>query len=58
MSNKVKTREGDFEIQELSEDDHINWDQPPPYDAVLHGNSGNISATITGTFHPRHNCFL
>ncbi|TGO57465.1 hypothetical protein BCON_0065g00250 [Botryotinia convoluta] len=46
MSDKVKTQEGDFEIQELSEDDHINWDQPPPYDAVLHGSSGNISATM------------
>ncbi|TGO12309.1 hypothetical protein BTUL_0091g00540 [Botrytis tulipae] len=47
MSDKVETRERDFEIQELPEDDHINWDQPPPYDAVLHGSSGNISATIT-----------
>ncbi|KAF7889829.1 uncharacterized protein EAF02_002244 [Botrytis sinoallii] len=47
MSYKAKTREGDFEIQELSGDDHINWDQPPPYDAVLHGSSGNISATVT-----------
>ncbi|TGO64271.1 hypothetical protein BOTNAR_0090g00010 [Botryotinia narcissicola] len=47
MSDKVKIRIDDFEIQELSEDGHINWDQPPPYDAVLHGSSGNISATIT-----------
>ncbi|TEY61488.1 hypothetical protein BOTCAL_0168g00210 [Botryotinia calthae] len=47
MSDKVKTRGGDFENQKLSEDDHINWDQPPPYDAILHGSSGNISATIT-----------
>ncbi|KAF7898331.1 hypothetical protein EAF00_004777 [Botryotinia globosa] len=47
MSDKLETRERDFEIQELPEDDHINWDQPPPYDAVLHGSSGDISATIT-----------
>ncbi|KAK8906641.1 hypothetical protein QC760_005224 [Botrytis cinerea] len=47
MSDRVKNRGGDFENQKLSEDVHINWDQPPPYDAVLHGSSGNISATIT-----------
>ena len=36
-----------------SEDDYIdiNWDQPPPSDAILHGDSGDVLATITSNLY-------
>ncbi|PVH67675.1 glycosyltransferase family 1 protein [Cadophora sp. DSE1049] len=50
MSGKGKgwaSDSGDQGMSSSAGDNSINWDEPPPYETVLRGGSGDISAKIT-----------